>query len=212
MLSAVLALGLISGVLIAVPGPSVLFLVGQALAVGRRPAMAGVAGNCLGIAFTGVIVLMAVGTIAATATGFLTILRWLAVVVLGGLGIVYLRSAWRLHRDTVSLDIPEVADGDTGVKAAFVSGLFVGASNPKGIIMFGTIVPGYLPVGADPLPGLIILSLVPMVVGVLIDAAWVETAARVRGWLTGAKNGLVWIQAVGGLLLLIMAGFVAAGH
>ena len=212
MLSAVLALTVVSGVLIAVPGPSIVFLVGQALAVGRRPAMAGVVGNSLGIAFTGVLILTAVGTIAARATGFLTILRWVGVVVLVVLGLVYIRAARRLSRRPESLDIPEFGPENGGARAAFISGLLVGASNPKVIVMFGTIIPGYLPADADPLPGLVILSMVPIITGFFIDAAWVEAAARVRGWLTGSNGGMMWIQAAGGLLLLLMAALVAAGH
>ena len=212
MLSAVLALTVVSAVLIAVPGPSIVFLVGQALAVGRRPAMAGVVGNTLGIAFTGVLVLTAVGTIAARTTSFLTVLRWVGVVVLIALGIVYLRAAWHLHRRPAGLEIPEIRPENSGVRSAFISGLLVGAANPKVIVMFGTIIPGYLPAGTDPLPGLVILSLVPIITGFFIDAAWVEAAARVRGWLTGSNGGMMWIQATGGLLLLLMAALIAAGH
>nr|WP_282441212.1 LysE family translocator [Corynebacterium pygosceleis] len=212
VLSAVLALTVVSAVLIAVPGPSIVFLVGQALAVGRRPAMAGVVGNTLGIALTGVLILTAVGTIAARTSSFLIVLRWIGVVVLVGLGVVYLRAAWTLHRRPGGLEIPEVEAADSGVKSAFVSGVLVGASNPKVIVMFGTIIPGYLPAGEAPLPGLVILSLVPIVTGLVIDAAWVEAASRIRGWLTGSNGGMAWIQATGGLLLLIMAGLVAAGH
>ncbi|MCX7538046.1 LysE family translocator [Corynebacterium sp. P5875] len=212
MLSAVLALTVVSAVLIAVPGPSIVFLVGQALAVGRRPAMAGVVGNTLGIAFTGVLILTAVGTIAARTTSFLTVLRWVGVVVLIALGVVYLRAAWHLHRRPTGLEIPEIRPENSGVRSAFISGLLVGASNPKVIVMFGTIIPGYLPAGVDPLPGLVILSLVPLITGLIIDAGWVEAAARVRGWLTGSEGGMMWIQATGGLLLLLMAALVAAGH
>nr|WP_234034595.1 LysE family translocator [Corynebacterium antarcticum] len=212
-MSAVLALTVVSAVLIAVPGPSIVFLVGQALAVGRRPAMAGVVGNTLGIAFTGVLILTAVGTIAARTTSFLTVLRWVGVVVLIALGVVvYLRAAWHLHRRPTGLEIPEIRPENSGVRSAFISGLLVGASNPKVIVMFGTIIPGYLPAGVDPLPGLVILSLVPLITGLIIDAGWVEAAARVRGWLTGSEGGMMWIQAAGGLLLLLMAALVAAGH
>nr|WP_232958751.1 LysE family translocator [Corynebacterium marambiense] len=211
-MSAVLALTVVSGVLIAVPGPSIVFLVGQALALGRRPAMAGVVGNTLGIAFTGVLILTAVGTIAARTMSFLTVLRWVGVVVLIALGVVYLRAAWHVHRKPKGLEIPEIQPENSGAKPAFMSGLLVGASNPKVIVMFGTVIPGYLPADTDPLPGLVILSLVPIITGLFIDAAWVEAAARVRGWLTGSNSGMMWIQAAGGFLLLIMAGLVAAGH
>ena len=42
------AFAAVAFVLIAVPGPSVLFVVGRALALGRGPAIASVVGNALG--------------------------------------------------------------------------------------------------------------------------------------------------------------------
>ena len=55
------ALALASIILIAVPGPSVMFVVGRALSYGRRNALASVAGNAIGCYLVGVVIALGLG-------------------------------------------------------------------------------------------------------------------------------------------------------
>ncbi|MBA3783260.1 MAG: LysE family translocator, partial [Nocardioides sp.] len=48
-LDQILTFGLAAAILIAIPGPSVVFVVGRALSYGQRVALASVAGNTLGL-------------------------------------------------------------------------------------------------------------------------------------------------------------------
>lgn len=52
-------------VLVVIPGPSVLFIVGRALAHGRRAALTSVAGNTTGAALVVVVVALGFGAVAA---------------------------------------------------------------------------------------------------------------------------------------------------
>ena len=52
-----------SFILIAIPGPSVLFVVGRALAYGRRTALASVAGNAAGLEVVAACVALGIGTL-----------------------------------------------------------------------------------------------------------------------------------------------------
>lgn len=57
------AFAAVAFVLIAVPGPSVLFVVGRALALGRGPAIASVVGNALGVYAVAVLVAVGLGSV-----------------------------------------------------------------------------------------------------------------------------------------------------
>jgi threonine/homoserine/homoserine lactone efflux protein len=54
-------------VLVAIPGPSVLFIVGRALAHGRRAALTSVAGNTTGVVLIVLAVALGIGAVAAAS-------------------------------------------------------------------------------------------------------------------------------------------------
>ncbi len=58
-----LAFGVAAVVLIAVPGPSVLFIIGRALAYGRCTALASVVGNAFGVYAVAVCVALGLGVV-----------------------------------------------------------------------------------------------------------------------------------------------------
>jgi len=58
-----LAFGLAALILIAIPGPSVVFVIGRALSYGRGIALASVAGNSLGLLVIVVLVALGLGVI-----------------------------------------------------------------------------------------------------------------------------------------------------
>lgn len=62
-------------VLIAIPGPSIMFLIGQTISSGRSNALRAVLGNALGTYMVAVIVAIGVGTILLHSEGFISIVR-----------------------------------------------------------------------------------------------------------------------------------------
>ncbi|MFE0426779.1 LysE family translocator, partial [Streptomyces sp. NPDC058953] len=70
-----LAFAALSFVLIVVPGPSVLFVVGRALAQGRRAALTTVAGNTLGAYALIVAVALGVGSVVERSVLVFTLLK-----------------------------------------------------------------------------------------------------------------------------------------
>lgn len=206
MLSAALSLAVTVFVLIAVPGPSNLYIVGQTLASGRRAAFLSVIGNTLGFAAIGAAVVLALGELLQRTDWLQTALVLVGVTVLAILAAAYLREARRewsgaeQDQDTVTVS--------TSSRRAFFSGLVVGVTNPKGPILFGTIVPGFLPADVATYPALIWLALIPLVIGPVVDSFWVVCASAARGWVMRAPRGLAVIKAVGGVMLLLMAGYM----
>ena len=71
----------------AIPGPSVLFIVGRALAHGRRAALFVVAGNTTGAVLIVVVVALGYGAVAAASIEVFTVLKLAGAAYLVYLGV-----------------------------------------------------------------------------------------------------------------------------
>src|SRR5579871_2392852 len=78
-------------VLIAIPGPSIMFLIGQTLSLGRGHALRGVLGNALGTLSIAMVVAVGLGVLLEQSPALMSVLRGLGALVLGGIGLRYLR-------------------------------------------------------------------------------------------------------------------------
>lgn len=201
--SGVLGLVLASSVLIAVPGPSIMFLVGQTIAVGRRNALRGVIGNAIGTYCVAVIVAIGIGSLLVRSAHALIFIRLLGAVVLLGIGFQYLF----LSRPT----LPEGENNPKKSRQSLVAGIIVGSTNPKALIMFGSIVPSFMSDGADsPILNLLGFSLIPIGLGLVIDAAWVAAAHAASASAIFSGRKLRLFNIIGGGLMISMAILLAA--
>lgn len=195
-------------VIIVVPGPSVMFLIGQALGAGRRLALLSVLGHTSGMALTAVVMTVGVGTVIARSPTALTVLRVVGGLVLIGIGLLYVRSR---SGHTGELE-PAARSLPRG--RVLWSSAAVGVTNPKGVIMYGVIVPGFLgPVapGSSPIPALLVLCGVPVLVGLVCDALWVVVASLAREWFASSPRRTLWLMRTGGLLIVALGALVVAG-
>ncbi|MEI2776178.1 MAG: LysE family transporter [Tetrasphaera sp.] len=80
-------------VIIAVPGPSVMFLIGHALGAGRRSALTSVAGNSLGMALTAIVMALGVGAVVSRSPLALSVIRIGGGLLLVAIGVRYLLAA-----------------------------------------------------------------------------------------------------------------------
>jgi threonine/homoserine/homoserine lactone efflux protein len=78
-------------VLILIPGPSVLFVVSRGVALGRRAALATVAGNASGFALQLLLVSIGIGSIVARSDAVFTTLKLLGAAYLVFLGVKNIR-------------------------------------------------------------------------------------------------------------------------
>lgn len=81
-----LAFTAIALVVIAVPGPSVLFIVGRAVAVGRRAALITVLGNTLGEMLQVLVVALGIGELLQRSALIFTVVKLLGAAYLCYLG------------------------------------------------------------------------------------------------------------------------------
>ena len=127
------AFALAAFVIIVVPGPSVLFVVGRALSLGRGPAFASVVGNALGVYAVAVLVAFGLGSIVQRSE-----LAFTAVKVVGAAYLIWLGIQAIRHRHDL-VDALSATPVRTSWWRAARQGFVVGFANPKALIMFGTV-------------------------------------------------------------------------
>lgn len=193
-------------VLIAVPGPSVLFVVGRALSHGRDIALLTAVGNAVGCYSAGVLVAVGLGPLLERWDLLFQLFKWAGVLFLVWIGIQAIR-----HAGPVAEGDSEQVTGRTSRWKAVRAGAVVGFTNPKNLIMFTVVVPQFVDPGAGNLPlQMVLLGLVPLGVGLICDSAWALTAATARGWLTRSAKRMATVQRVGGMSVIAVGASVAA--
>src|SRR5262249_29147107 len=95
-LTQLLAMSLVALVMIAVPGPSVLFVISRAVSLGRTAALATVVGNEVGLLIQVVAVAFGLGAIVAYSVAAFTVLKLAGAGYLIYLGIRTLRQRHNL--------------------------------------------------------------------------------------------------------------------
>jgi threonine/homoserine/homoserine lactone efflux protein len=146
-LSQVLAFALLSVVIIAVPGPSVLFTVGRALTVGRREALLSVAGNALGTYVQAIAVAVGVGVVIERSIVVLTVIKLVGAAYLVFLGVQAIRHR-RKVTEALAAGIPTVIPS----RRALRDGLVVGVTNPKTIVFLVVALPQFTNPAAGNVP------------------------------------------------------------
>jgi threonine/homoserine/homoserine lactone efflux protein len=205
--SHVLAFAAVVTVLIAIPGPSVLFTISRALTVGRRAALLTVVGNELGLCVQVVAVAFGVGAVVQRSAQVITVVKLAGAVYLVFLGGQAIR-----HRRSLA---EALAARVTPVRPlrAIRDGFAVGVANPKTIVFFvvglpefTTTAPGHLPVPAQ----MLILGALFPVIALVLDGAWAAIAGTARQWLVGSPRRLALIGGAGGLVMIGLGVSIAA--
>jgi threonine/homoserine/homoserine lactone efflux protein len=188
---------LVSLVLIVVPGPGVLFIVGRALSHGRRTATATAAGHAAGNYIVAAFVAFGLGSLLQRSAQL-----FLAVKLAGALYLVFLGVQAIRHRDSLAAAISTPATASDGWRA-FRDGISVGVTNPKGYILFGAILPQFINRSAGDVPAqMLVLALVSVCLGLVSDCAWGLGASAVRTWFARSPRRYALVGGAGGLALI----------
>ena len=183
-------------VIIVIPGPSVLFIAGRALAHGRRTALASVAGNELGEFTLVVLVSIGVGTLVDRSAAAFT------VVKLAGAGyLVFLGVRALLQRRGHEL-VGQLATPRHGLRAV-ADGYLVGVANPKTMIFLAAILPQFADRQAGHVPlQMLVLGLVYVVIAAISDSLWSVIASAAREWFGRSPRRLRMVGGTGGLAMI----------
>lgn len=202
-------LALASVLLIVVPGPSVLFVIGRALSCGRGIALASVAGNALGTALVAVLVAVGIGPLLERSTLLFHGIRLAGAGYLVWLGIAALRHA---RTDALDAGGPQPVERAPSRSQAVRSGLLVGLSNPKAFIILAAVLPQFVDRSAGHVVAqLLVLAAVPILIGLLTDSGWGLAAGTARSWFARSPRRLAVAGQVGGLSMIALGASVALG-
>ena len=206
-LDQVLAFSLVALVVIAVPGPSVVFTVARALTYGRAVALVNVVGNSLGLLTALILVVLGLGRVVATSDLVYEIVKFGGAAYLVYLGVQALR-----HRHGIT-----VTEGGAEVvplrpTRALRQGFMVGFTNPKGYVMFVALLPQFL----DRARGhvslqMLVLGLIAFVIGFCSDSLWALMASRLRRWFNASPARGRALGTVGGVSMIGLGVAVAVG-
>lgn len=201
-----LAFAAMSFLLIVVPGPSVLFVVGRALAQGRRAALMTVVGNTVGAYVLVLAVAFGVGSVVERSVLVFTALKLAGAAYLVYLGL----KAWRERgalRAAFAEDAGAVAHG--GLRT-FWEGFAVGVTNPKTIVFFAAVLPQFVDRGAGHVMAqMLLLGLVFNAIALASDSVWGLAAATARGWFARSPRRLSAVGGVGGMTMIGLGVTVA---
>ncbi len=195
--SQVLGFAITCVIVIAVPGPSVMFVVGRALAYGRRTALASVAGNVAGVQTVAMSVALGIGALVQRSELVFTAVKLIGAVYLVWLGVKAIR-----HRRSLASTMKVAAAPRTGWRAA-AEGFTVGVANPKAYILFAAVLPQFANQAAGHVPlQLLLLSLVSLPIGLISDGSWGLAASGVRTWFARSPRRLELVGGLGGLTMI----------
>jgi len=203
-----LAFAAMSLLVIVIPGPSVLFVIGRALAHGRRTAVATAVGNVLGSYLLVVAVAVGIGSLVERS-----VTVYLAVKLAGAAYLVFLGVQAFRHRGALkasAMTEPSARHPRRGDLRTVLDGALVGVTNPKGIVFFAAVLPQFVDHSAGRLPAqMLLLGLVPITIGLVTDTLWGLTASAARAWFARSDRRLSMIGGAGGFAMIGLGVTVA---
>lgn len=181
-------------ILFMTPGPVWVALLARSLSGGFQAAWPLAVGVAIGDIVWPLVAVLGVAWLVAEFAGFMEILKWVAVVVFLVMGAGLIRNAGHALSANSRLTRP-------GMWAGFIAGLAVIIGNPKAVLFYMGVLPGFFDLSAVTAVDMAVICtlsfMVPMV-GNLVLALSVD---RVRGLLKSA-NAMRRMNTIAGWLLI----------
>jgi threonine/homoserine/homoserine lactone efflux protein len=195
----VIAFGVAALILIAIPGPSVVFVIGRALAYGRGVALASVVGNSLGLLTIVFLVALGLGVVVEESIVVFQVLKLAGAAYLVYLGV----EAVRHRKEFFTQDQSASAGKAMTWRRAIRQGYVVGVSNPKAYMILAAVLPQFVDraIGHVQLQ-LLLLGLLAFVIGLVSDSTWALVASQLRQWFVRSPRRGEAVGAVGGASMI----------
>jgi threonine/homoserine/homoserine lactone efflux protein len=180
------------------PGPSMLLALSNGASGGMRVAAFGIAGAALSDLLLIGAVGCGLGALLQASEHLFSVVKWVGAVYLLYLAWVLWRAPTRMLSESFK---PTVATG----RSAFLRALFVGLSNPKGLLFFAAFLPQFIQPTEPAAPQYLLLAVISAAVDcvmMLIYAlggllAMRRFSARVMKWINRSCSGMLVLLAVG---------------
>jgi threonine/homoserine/homoserine lactone efflux protein len=190
-------------IMVVIPGPTVLFTIGRAIALGRFGGFLSIVGTAVGSIILVLAVALGVGTVIAQSVVLFTIVKVAGAGYLVFLGIQAIR-----HRKDAAAAVTGAVQRKSGWRLLF-EGFVVGITNPKSIAFFLAILPQFVDLHAGSVPlQLFVLGSIVVVIGVTCDAVWVLLASAARDWFGRSPRRISAMSATGGGMMIGLGAFL----
>nr|WP_153748370.1 LysE family translocator [Rhodovulum strictum] len=183
-------------VLFLTPGPVWVALAARALSGGFRAAWPLALGVVIGDALWPLLAILGVSWVVSAYGEILVVLRYVASLVFLAMGVLLIRHAGAAISTDSRLTRP-------GVWPGFLAGLLAIIGNPKAILFYMGVLPGFFDlsrVGAPDIAAIVAISMAVPFAGNLVFALFVDRARRTLTSPTALKRTN---RIAGGLLILV---------
>jgi homoserine/homoserine lactone efflux protein len=187
---AVLALAL-------VPGPTVTVIIANSLKHGSRAGLMNVLGTQVGVVIWLGIAALGLGAAIQVMGVWFVLLRYAGAAYLMWLGYKLFMS---------NGDLAVATDRARPRGSFFLQGFVVIMSNPKMLVLFGALIPPFIPFGADVVATTLILGVTFMAIAAIGDTAYALAAGKAGAWLS--RKRIRAIEIISGSFLFAGAAWM----
>jgi len=212
-------------VLIAIPGPSVLFVVSRALEHGRRGALITAGANSVGATVGLLAVALGLGALVGTSAAVFTGLKWVGAVFLVYLGVKAIRDRRAGQSRTADATVtpeaqPTPAPARLGTGGAVAApmrsrrlvrqGFVVGMLNPKSALAMGAILPQFVdPTRGSAVVQMLVLALAFSLIALTSDGTYAMVASALRQWFATSATRIERLRIGGGVMMIGLGAAMA---
>lgn len=190
---------LTAAVIVVIPGPSVLFILGRSISLGRRAGLLSVLGNNMGVWVVVTVVAFGVGALITASHIAFLVLKTAGAAYLVYLGVQAIR-----HRHAVGAGTA----GDA--RRVLLQSFMVGFSNPKTLAFFVAVLPQFVHATSGPAwVQLEILGMTFAAIALVTDSCWALAAGTAREWFARDPRRVERLGVLGGVMMIGLGGVLA---
>ncbi|OAN16937.1 homoserine/homoserine lactone efflux protein [Photobacterium jeanii] len=161
------------------PGSGTVNSISNGMTYGFRKSLASIMGLQVGLSFHIILVGVGLGALVAQSATAFTVIKWIGVIYLIGLGIQKWREQAALQ---VNTDQAPVSG-----QRLFRQAVLVNLTNPKSIVFLVALFPQFIQPDAPQLPQLLILGITTVVVDMCVMLGYVTLASRLAGYIRSPR-------------------------
>ena len=184
-----------------VPGPTVTVIIANSLKHGTRAGLLNVLGTQAGVVIWLGIAALGLGAAIQLMGVWFVLLRYVGAAYLVWLAIKLFRSKG---------DLAVATNRARPHGSFFLQGFVVIMSNPKMLVLFGALIPPFIPAGADVVRSTLELGFTFMVIAAVGDTSYALAAGRAGAWLSHRRIRAIEIVSgsflVGGATWMVLKG------
>ena len=195
-----------SAILLVIPGPTILTVIGYSVTQGRSAAAPLIAAVALGDSTALTLSLLGLGTLLAASAVAFTIVKLAGAVYLMYLGVKMLRAGFETSA------VAATSPAATSRRRLFLNTYIVTATNPKGIIFFVAFLPQFVDTAAGSTVHQMWTLAITFVSLAIVNATLYTIFARYAATLLATRKAQRWFNVGGGSLLSVAGFWIALGR